>query len=188
VLECLRSALAWARGPAVGKLPAGWALPLTPDVVGSPPAKDPLRQDRLPLADRVRLVGLADRWQLCQLSLSLVLPLRPDEAAGLLVSDVDFERGWLEVGGRAEVNCTKGRQSFKLPFPDELRPLLRACVGGRPEGPLLRSRRAFAGHSGAGVASPADLGRLYQARLLEAPPGKRPGRARPQAALPSAAA
>ena len=41
-----------------------------------------------------------DRWQLCQLSLSLVLPLRPDEAAGLLIGDVNFDKGWL--GGVTE--------------------------------------------------------------------------------------
>src|SRR5436190_1048901 len=83
-------------------------------------------------------------WQFCQLALSVALPLRPDEAAGLLVGDVDFEKGWLGFGERfTDCNFTKSRTAFKVPFPDELRPVLLACVGGRAEGPLLRSRKAF---------------------------------------------
>ena len=39
--------------------------------------------------ERVRLVGLMDRWQLCHLALSLVLPLRPgEEGATPLESDL----------------------------------------------------------------------------------------------------
>src|SRR5436853_7696233 len=77
---------------------------------------------------------------------SIVLPLRPDEAAGLIIGDVDFEKGWLEFGERLkDCNFTKGKTAFVLPFPDELRPVLRACIGDRAEGPLLRSRRAFEG-------------------------------------------
>jgi hypothetical protein len=86
-----------------------------------------------------------DAWQLCQLAMSLVLPLRPDEAAGLLIGDVNFDRSWLEFGERMKgTNPTKGRTSFVVPFSDPLRPILRACIGGRIEGPLLRSRKAFA--------------------------------------------
>jgi len=86
-----------------------------------------------------------DAWQLCQLALSLTLPLRPDEAAGLLVRDVDFQHGWLEFGAHlAECNFTKEQLAFKLPFPGELEPLLRRCIGSRTDGPLLRNRKAFA--------------------------------------------
>src|SRR5215470_10787960 len=113
-----------------------------------------------------------DRWQFCQIVPSVILPMRPDEAAGLLVSDVDFEKGWLEFGSRlAEVNFTKGIQSFKLPFPAELRPVLRACIGGRREGPLLRSRRAFEKSVDSSVASFEELRRLYDERLLRSPRG-----------------
>lgn len=114
-----------------------------------------------------------DRWQLIHLSLSLVLPLRPEEAAGLLVGDVDFAKGWLVIGTRLDGDdSTKGRTSFKLPFPDELRPILRAAIGGRSAGPLLRGRRPFDGRSKASpLASRDDLIRLYERRLLQAPPG-----------------
>src|SRR5262249_28111141 len=148
------------------KLPPGWSSPLTQELIGEPPAKDPLREDKLPPEVRVRVVGSMDPWQLCQLSLSMVLPLRPDEAAGLLVTDLNLEKGWLEIGtGPAADNFTKARQSFKLPFPEELKPILRSCIGGRVAGPLLRSRKAFT-DGAAGITSVEELKSLYEARLL----------------------
>ncbi len=173
ILECLRTMLHWARSAPVRKLPAEWVMPLTRDLIGTPPAKDPLRADKLPLEARVEIVRRADRWQLCQLALPLVLPLRPDEAAGLLIGDVNFDRGWLEFGQRfKDSNFTKGKTAFVLPFPDELRPLLRACVGGRAEGPLLRSRRAFE-HFERFEAVPSldHLARLHEEDLLKQPAG-----------------
>lgn len=101
-----------------------------------------------------------DRWQLCHLAISLVLPLRPGEATGLLIGDVDWERGRLEIGPRlGGTGFTKGRTSFQLPFPAELRPLLEVCAAGRTEEPLLRDRRAFEGRRKvAAVASPEEIG------------------------------
>jgi integrase len=172
VLECLRTLLSWARRADVRKLPVSWVNPLTPDLVGGRPAKDPLRQDPLPLDARIRLVGLMDRWQLCHLILSLVLPLRPDEAAGLLVSDVNFDQGWLTIGTRLDGgDFTKGRTSFVLPFPDELRAILHTCIAGRAEGPLLRTRKTFAGQAKARrLSNFEELARLHQERLAKAPP------------------
>jgi hypothetical protein len=167
ILQCLRGALAWARRGDVRKLPADWANPLTPDLVGAPPAKDPLREDKLPLSTRVMLVDVMDGWQLSHLALSLVLPLRPEEAAGLLVTDVDFDKCWLSIGTRFNGgDFTKARTSFKLPFPDALKPLLAFCVGSRSEGPLLSSRKAFEGPRGAsGIGSAAPLQELYEREL-----------------------
>jgi len=152
----------------VRKLPADWLMPLTRDVIGDPPAKNPLRDDKLPLETRVEIVRAMDRWQLCQLALSLVLPLRPDEAAGLLISDVNFARCWLEFGERfKDVNFTKGKTAFVLPFPDEHRAVLRACIADRLEGPLLRSRRVFEGKTKVeAVASMGHLMELYDAELI----------------------
>ena len=167
VLQCLQSLLGWASSPAVARLPPGWANPLTHDLVGGPAPKDPLRDDKLPLAARVRLASAMDVWQLCQLAPSLVLPMRPDEAAGLLVSDVDFERGWLEFGHRFnDCNFTKESTAFRLPFPPELRPLLQACVECRAEGPLLRSRKAFQAPMGAAVLSGEELRQRYEQMLV----------------------
>lgn len=173
IMECTRTMLTWARRAEVRKLPPDWACPLTPDLIGTPPAKDPLRDDPLPLAARIHLVGLMDRWQLCHLALSVVLPLRPEEAAGLLVSDANFDKGWLEIGTRLEgADYTKGRTSFKLPFPDELRPILFACIGGRTEGPLLRRRKFFEGRDkNRHLASFEELAQLYAEKLAKAPRG-----------------
>jgi integrase len=172
VLECLRAMLAWARRAEVRKLPVDWGNPLTEDVVGKRPAKSRLREDRLPLEERVRLVTAMDRWQLCQLSLSLTLPLRPDEAAGLLIADVNWAKGWFEFGTRlGGGDFNKGRQDFILPFPDALRPILGACVCGRSAGPLLRQRAAFDGRWKRSVASSEELVQMYEQKLAKAPRG-----------------
>jgi integrase len=173
VLECFRSAVLWARQAEVRKLPAGWPNPLTRDLIPAAPAKDPLRQDPLPLATRVRLVGLMDRWQLCHLVWSWVLPLRPGEATGILISDVNLDKGWFEIGTRlGGADFTKGRTTFVLPFPPELRPLVHACIGGRGEGPLLRCRAAFEGRGGPRpVSSAEELARRFDAQLTGAPAG-----------------
>ena len=173
VMETLRAALAWAADPANNRLPPGWANPVTRGLVGAPPAKDPFRRDPLPLDLRVRLVGLMDAWQLCTLLPSVVLPMRPDEAAGLLTDDADFGNAELLFGANLPgVNFTKKRVAFRLPFPAELRPVLLAAVGGRAGGPLLRGRKAFAAGTGSpGAASLADLKAQFDRRVLAARPG-----------------
>jgi hypothetical protein len=82
ILQCLRTMLHWARSGQARKLPADWVVPLTPELVGKPLPRNPLRKDRLPLEARVALVNRMDTWQFCQVVFSLVLPFRPDEAAG----------------------------------------------------------------------------------------------------------
>jgi integrase len=171
ILECLRTMLHWARSAQVRKLPADWVMPVTPDLIGTPPIKNPLRVDKIPLDNRIQIVQAMDRWQLCHLIISMVLPLRPDEAAGLLISDVNFEKGWLEFSERLkDVNFNKGKTAFYLPFPEELRPILRACIADRSEGPVLRSRRVFEGkRSVDGVSSMEHLVQLYETELLNQP-------------------
>jgi hypothetical protein len=122
---------------------------------------------------RVKLVSEMDRWQLCQLAMSVILPLRPDEAAGLLIADVNLTNGWLEFGERfKDANFTKGKVAFVLPFPGELRPILRTCLAGRAEGPLLRSRKAFGGQQDLQPARFIEnLAALFDRELLEQPPG-----------------
>ena len=148
ILGTVRALLAWAARPDVRRLPADFVNPITSDLVGRKAAADPLRVVKLPLAVRTRLVGAMDAWQLCQLAPSLVLPMRPDEATGLLIGDVDFDRGRLRFGTRfGGRDFNKGRQGFELPFPAEIAPLFRRCIGGRQGGPLLRGRAAFEGRS-----------------------------------------
>jgi integrase len=172
VMETLRGMLAWAADTCNRKLPPGWVNPVTHAHVGTPPAKDPFRRDPLPVEVRARIVGLMDRWQLCTLAPSLILPMRPDEAVGLLVEDVDFGHQELLFGvNLGDVNFTKKKVSFRLPFPADLRPILVAAIEGRGGGPLLRSRRAFDAGTQGDVVSPAALKTLFDERLLAAKPG-----------------
>lgn len=160
----------WASKPSINKLPAGMN-PVDADLLGSKPSKDPLRLDKLPLETRINLVARMDRWQLCHLGLFLVLPMRPNEAEGLLIGDVSLQSNCLEFGKRlSDINFTKEGTAFTLPFPSELRPLLRACIGGRVEGPLLRSRTSFSGTE-AGQSSLDEVRRLYEQALADEPVG-----------------
>jgi len=173
VLECLRTMLTWARRPDVRFLPADWTNPVTPDLIGPVPSKDPLREDPLPVAIRIKLVERMDAWQLCQLGLSMVLPLRPNEAVGLLVSEVDFAKNWLKIGTRLRgADFTKARNSYTLPFPPEMRLLLKACIGDRSEGPLLRRRNVFLRSARAPKIDMAELVRLYEQKLAGARSGE----------------
>ncbi|MDG3005866.1 tyrosine-type recombinase/integrase [Paludisphaera mucosa] len=171
VLATLRGMLAWALRPDVRTLPAEFVNPLGPDVVGRKPAKDPLRAVKLPQELRIRRVEAMDAWQLCHLAPSLVLPMRPDEATGLLIADVDFERRRLRFGTRlGGRDFNKGRQSFEVPFPAELEPVLRACVAGRGAGPLHRGRGVFEGLASPGpnVLEDGEIETTYKATLAAA--------------------
>jgi integrase len=171
VLDTLRGVFNWAHSAAIRFIPGDWINPLTEDIVGQPPRKDPLREVKLPIDHRIKLVRRMNRWQLCQLSLSLVLPMRPDEAAGLLVSDVNLDGQYLSFGTRlGGGDFTKGHTSFRVPFPAELLCIIKTCIASRSEGPLLRNQKAFAGLiSGSQVASHHELCELFARRLADAP-------------------
>jgi hypothetical protein len=139
VLDCTRSLLNWAKHPAVNRLPATFVNPFDKAIVGSRPGKDPLRQPGFPVQRRIELVESMDLWQLTHFAIAMVLPLRPEDFTGLLISEVDLEKGMLCFGTRLQGrDFTKGRQSFVTPFPREIMPLILVCIGGRKDGPLLR--------------------------------------------------
>jgi integrase len=169
VLECLRTLLNWASKPLVGKLPAGWLNPASDDLVGHRQNRDPLRPDVLPQDARIGLVHRMDRWQLCHCCFSMVMPMRPDEVAGLLISDVDFGRGWFKFRTRfGGSDFNKEQRDFVVPFPVELVPMIHECIGGRLEGPLLRSRAAFEQNRSAEVTSFDQLKVFFQGAILSA--------------------
>jgi hypothetical protein len=141
ILDCARTVFFWGRRPEVGQLPSAFGNPFTEDLVGSRPKKDPLRPTIFPIELRAALVRRMDPWQLCQLGMALVLPLRPEDYTGLLISEVDFDVRQLCFGTRlGGWDFNKGKQTYRVPFPIELEPLLRSCVAGRNDGPLLRQR------------------------------------------------
>jgi len=146
VLDCSRTLVSWAKNPAINLLPSWAANPFTADLVGQRPAKDPLRAAAFPLAKRIALVGHMDQWQLLHLTWRMVLPLRPEDFAGLLLSDVDFNGLVFSFRSRfGGGDFNKGRQDFSCPFPSELAEMLDYCVGARAAGPLLRQRQVFEG-------------------------------------------
>ena len=146
VLECVRTMLNWASKPHIHLLPSGFASPLTADIVGEPPRKDPLRGQPFPLEFRIELVRQMDVWQLCHFALPFVLPLRPEDFASLLITDFDWSDHVLHCGTRfGGRDFNKGRMTFVTPFPPELAPLLRRVVGERTQGPLFQRRAVFAG-------------------------------------------
>lgn len=171
-LETLRNVLHWGSRPQVRKLPTEYVQPITPDLIGPAPTKDPLRKSLVPIADRIRMVQRMDTWQLLQLSILLVLPLRHEDVAGALITDVDQGLMTLSLGDRFHGNdFTKGRTIVHIPLPSQLRPILRLCKGGRANGPLFRSRRGYAPLPGNRESSACcDVERLLHDRLLQAPP------------------
>jgi len=175
VLDCVRTLFHWAKRPDVNQLPAAYVIPFTREVVGMRPKKDPLRPAVFPLERRIELVGLMDGWQLCQFAIALVLPLRPEDCTGLLVSEVDFTRRVLRFGTRMHGwDCNKGQQSFRAPFPEEIAPLLRVCAAGRTDGPLLRKRTVVESRRQPRIMvdSAEEILALFQQALAAAKPGE----------------
>jgi hypothetical protein len=175
ILDCVRTMLSWARRPDVNQLLSTFVSPFNEEVVGSRPEKDPLRQQVLPIERRMALVQQMDGWQLCQFAIAMVLPLRPEDYTGLLISEVSFVDRQLRFGTRMSGwDFNKGRQSFHVPYPPELDPLLRICAGARADGPLLRRRTIFEGRQRpALIVENSEAIRLYFDRALAtAKPGE----------------
>lgn len=115
-----------------------------------------------------------DPWQLCQLCIAMVLPLRPEDYTGLLISEVDFPGRILHFGTRfGGWDFNKGQQIFRVPFPQELDSLLRRCVADRSEGPLLRQRTIADGRRQPKllVHSTEEIEELFHRAMTAAKPG-----------------
>jgi integrase len=142
VLETLRMALDWAARADVRNLPVEFMNPLTPEIIGHAPVKDPLRDIPLPLQERIAMLERMDDWQLLTLSVLLVLPLRPEDAARALISDFDLDHGTLRLGSHfGGIDFSKGKVDVTVPVPAELVDIFRLCIGRRTEGPLFVSRK-----------------------------------------------
>ena len=114
-----------------------------------------------------------DRWQLCTLAWPFVLPLRPEDFAGLLISDISLDDRLLTFKTRFRGDdFNKGRMSFSVPWPEQFSPIVHACIKGREDGPLLLRRTVAEGRrKPAKTASDSDaiMGR-YRAVLAKANP------------------
>jgi len=140
-LEALKMVLEWAVRADVRLLPIDFVNPITSEILGPKPVKDPLRAVALPLDARTGMLERMDNWQFINLAALLVLPLRPEDAARALISDVDFAKGELRLGSHfGGCDQSKGKIDITLPIPGALIELFRICVGQRAEGPLFLSR------------------------------------------------
>lgn len=145
ILDRLKAMLVFARKPEINLLPAEFINPVDKGLLPIPPSKDPLRGVVLPVEVRVQLVSCMDPWQLTHIAPSLVLPCRPEEMAGLLIEDIDWENECIRFGDRFDgCDFTKGHQSWTLPVPREIMTLLCHAAGFRFTGPVLQSRRFYA--------------------------------------------
>ncbi|MHB1034192.1 MAG: hypothetical protein ACYC35_24385 [Pirellulales bacterium] len=175
VLDCTRSLLNWAKRPDVNQLPSWFVNPFDKAIVGQRASKDPLRDVVFRIERRIELVQHMDLWQLCHFAIPFVLPLRPEDYTGLLISEVDFAARRLRFGSRFDGrDFNKGRQSFQVPFPAEIEPLLHVCMDGRQEGPLLRGRSYFEGRRKPKqpVASAEEFEACFDRTLSAARPGE----------------
>lgn len=153
VLQRLKAVLTWGCRPDVRKLPPEFVQPVSNELIGKKPMKDPLRPIVYGLERRGRMARMADAYQLVTLALQFVLPLRPEQVAGLMISDIDWAEGTLRFGTRFDGNdFSKGKTSWRVPFPPELESLLRAAVGDRVDGPVFLKRSVVEGRSTPSVA------------------------------------
>lgn len=143
-LETLRSVLNWACRATVRQLPPDFVNPIDDEVLGPKPAKDPYRENPIPLQQRIEVIRRMDAWQLVHLAPLLVLPTRFEDLSGALVGDFDFAAGHWSLGSRFQGNdFNKVQSSLRMPLPPELRPLLIRAIGGRSDGPMFCSRSAW---------------------------------------------
>jgi len=172
VMGCWGTMIHWAARQENHLLPLGFANPFTHDVVGQRPRRDPLAPPTFPLDLRVQLVGVMDAWQLACLALPLVLPERPEDFVGLLVSEVDRGQRFLHFGTRcAGDDTTKAGVSFHVPYPPELDSILGWLIGSRTAGPLLRTRNILVRGKVPAlvVATPAELDARFDKYLARFP-------------------
>ena len=174
IMDCARTMVNWARRPEVQQLPITLGNPFTKDLVGNRPSKDPLREVVFPMDFRIQLVGQMDAWQLCHLSPAMVLPLRPEDFTGLLISEIDMVSRVLFFGSRlGGWDFNKGQQCFRVPFPQELDALLGHCVAGRSAGPLLRQRTIVDGRRRPKVvvSTTEEIEEAFRREMATAKPG-----------------
>ncbi|HEV7279514.1 MAG TPA: hypothetical protein VGN57_04805 [Pirellulaceae bacterium] len=127
-------------------LPLDFENPFAEEIMPVASARDPVRRNPAPLADRIRMVELMDGYELLHLMLPFVLGVRPEDFCTRLISDVDLTNGSLRFYSRfGGADFSKGRVDFALPFPAPLAPLVQLLMSGRSEGPLLRRRNVWTG-------------------------------------------
>tara|TARA_R110002167_G_scaffold300654_2_gene504923 strand:- start:528 stop:2096 length:1569 start_codon:yes stop_codon:yes gene_type:complete len=177
IQQCLmttKMVFTWACRTDIKLLPTEFSNPISKDIIGNTPSKDPLRKSKLPINRRIELLKSMDDWQFRSLSILLVLPIRLEDVSGLIISDVDFKRKIVRFGSRfGGSDFNKGKVDVEIPLPDELMPLIRTSAGERAEGPLFLNRKICHGNSSIKYvfSSTSDLKQQYHNELAKAPKG-----------------
>ncbi|HZZ42850.1 MAG TPA: hypothetical protein VFE58_07920 [Tepidisphaeraceae bacterium] len=140
------TALNWARRPDVNHLPLTFANPFTSDIIGKRPRRDPIALLSLPVSLRIEMVQAMDRYQLCLLAPMFVLPPRPEDFAGLMIGDIQWDAKRVIFGARMDGDDhNKTHVSYHVPFPETLKPLLEFCTKDRKAGPVFLRRAVIDG-------------------------------------------
>jgi hypothetical protein len=156
----------FARDPSNNLLPATFVNPISRDLVGQRPRRDPLAPAKFPPEARLQLVHGMDLWQVITLSWFLVLPPRPEEIAGILIEDMLRERREIVFRTRCGGDdFNKARVNFRVTYPPQFDPIVEYLAAGRSCGPLLRRRPSSRRRRSRGLPEGSDLLTEYR-RLL----------------------
>lgn len=174
VLGCMSTLINWARSPEINLLPLYVVNPFNHDLIGPRPQRDPLAPPKVPMKLRIEMVQVMNAWQLAAMTLPFVIPDRPEDFTGLMISEVTFNPRELIFGTRmGGDDFNKCGFSFRLAWPAEIEPILRWWMQSRSAGPLLlrrtviERRRQAVAHA----QSLADINTLYETKLARAKPG-----------------
>lgn len=171
-LQTLAMVLNWAASPYVRMLPSEFANPVTRDIIGPKPSKNPLRECVLPMEKRIEIVSHMDRWQLINLSTLLVLPTRIEDVSGAIISDFDLANRTWRLGTRLGGNdFNKGRVEVVMPVPSQVIAILRKAQADRIAGPMFL-RRKCRSRNGKTFRSADEFCSVCDARLVAAKGGE----------------
>lgn len=108
----------------------------------------------------------ADSWSFAVHFVLAKTGLRPGELVHTLIEDLDFERGWLRVRGKAELGWNvKTGTDRDVPLAPEVIHVLRRMIGRRTQGPVFLRIKITPDRPPALVGDQNHLGRMAAKRL-----------------------
>jgi integrase len=145
-LETLRTMLNWGKSINNRQLPADFVNPVTGEIIPPRKIKDPYRPPAISLELMCKLIANMDAYQLIHLSPLFLIPMRHEDSARALISDVIFTEGTWHFGDHFNGDDqTKEAINYQFPIHPTLTALLKLSIGNRSCGPLFLSRRYWEG-------------------------------------------
>jgi integrase len=109
-------------------------------------ARHALSATPIEAADIIKLIEVADPYQLALFSFHIFHGVRVAEPCWTMIEFMDAAGGWIDYRCVDELGYrTKGGVNKRLPLPAPMADALVRLVGGRPGGPLLLKRRVTQG-------------------------------------------